>query len=118
MASAHTLIDFNAWRGHAVGERSTELRALSRAQRQSSATVRRRAEMSRIKARLTLQYAATLCRASDEQRSRWPLLAKQAQAQPATPRDDLRAQTRRARLSALTAGSVVARAEPPEPRPK
>lgn len=104
MAREHSPADFSAWRGHAVGQRSVDLRALSHTQRQHSAAVRRRAEMYRLKAHLTVQFAITLCHASDEQRSRWSGLAEQAQRRRDEPHDELLARRVRARLRSRLSG--------------
>src|SRR6185437_1920415 len=100
MSNGEKLIDFTNWRGHAIGRRSIELRERSSAQQRSSAAARRRAQISRLKANLTVQYAAALCRASDEQRVRWGWLAEVERPPHTEPRDELLAQRVRARLRA------------------
>ncbi len=115
MASRNPPIDFSARRGDAIGRRSVELRELSAVHRRSGAIARRHAEISRLKAYLTVQYAATLCRSSDEQRTRWGGLAERVRARPSAPRDELRARRIRARLRARSGRT---HAEPPEAWPE
>ncbi len=91
-------IDFGERRVSELGRRAQRLRQANATRKQTGARVRRQSEIQRLKALPMLQYAATLCRASDELLARWPSLARRQAIQGTWPRDELLARRVRARL--------------------